>query len=463
VLLSDQPLPPDRLARWRLILEARARRLAERGLRHVILVAPDAFTVCADDLPEGWPRPKQAIGEIFARAMAGIDNLTVVYPIEALRADGGGGLPAYKANDTHWSAWGAFVAYGEMMAALPPGMDVRRLSGTDVAFTMKDAYGNLGAHADFDRKEPTPAPAVGGPRPRLVRRSAGPRRTALAVTRAEGPTARALLLRDSFATEMGPFLTASFGELWMVGPSQDLDLDLVEAARPEVVILQTSERRLLHLPTDHPAFGWREQFDVDAAGPAGKACARLLQALAAGDVEAAADLATEVAAGEGVQPQHLIHCAEACRLAGRPADQAAYARAAAARDPSFASAWRLIALAELGSDRPDEQAWAEAAARMLEAAPGNALYRQQHAVGLLRFGHVEAALAELRAAIAAYPDHPALSVELAQTLNDEGDASGALAALEPVLGLYPAGSRIPRLAERLRGGRLWKGRFQTRA
>ncbi len=456
-MLVDKPLPDWRLKLWRLSLERHARFLAERAVPLVILVAPEAVTAWPDDLPEGWPRPGQQVGRVFAEAMAGIPNLRVVYPLEPIwQAEGG--LATYKKHDSHWSAYGAFIAYRELLAALPPDLPVRRIGAADVAYVLRDGYGNLGAHADFDRKMPVAHPRVDGPPPEIVRRTVGVLRRSFEVARAPGASARALIFRDSFASEMRPYLFATFGETWFLGPTQEIDENLVEEVRPDVVIVQTSERRLLRVAPDHALFGWRELFDIDMASPAGKACARLAQAHDVEGPEAVAKLAEEVAAGDGLQPQHLIHCAYALHRAGRFEEAKAYAGRAVRQDAAFASGWRLIALAEAASPDADEAAWTDAARQMLRAGPRNPRHHQEYALGLIQFGRLQETQACLREAVEALPESVGLRLLLGRVLRRSGDRPGAVVALAPALELLDPRSGQYEAVARFVAGGPWKVR-----
>jgi tetratricopeptide (TPR) repeat protein len=455
-LLSEHPFPADRLKRWRRIVETRAGHLARRGVPYVILVAPDAYTASADDLPDGWPRPGGPIGALFRDALADIPNLEVVYPLAELQAAAAEGLQVYKPNDTHWSAIGAFIAHKALLKALPPGLGIRRLSDADVSFGTVEAYGNLGVHADFDRKGAIPLAQVSGEPPERAEQVVGPNRTGFQRFRNPAATARAVVGRDSFATEMGPYLTGAFGEAWLLGPTQSLDYGLIEEVRPDVVILQTSERRLLHVPDDHLALGWRELFRTSMTGPAGKALARMTAAAAARDLDAACELANEVAAADGVAAEHLLHCADVCARAARPGDAALYARRALALDDSFASAWRFVALAELAREAPDEAAWAEAAGRMIAGAPMNALYLTDYGIGLARFGRLDEAIDRWRSIVTDFPEFVAARLQLAAGLNRTGRRDEAQAVCAPVFDLYPEGTRIHHIATRLHEGKRWR-------
>jgi tetratricopeptide (TPR) repeat protein len=451
-ILVERPFQPQRLNLWRANLSRHAAWLAERAIPLVVLVAPDAFTACPDDLPEGWPRPGP-IGQPFAEALAGVPNLEVVFPLAAL-TEARGGLVVYKKTDTHWSAYGALVAYRELLKALPASLDVRRVEPRDVTFALKPTYGNLGVNVD--RKEAIPFPTVSGGAYETVYRATGADRRGLLVTRCSGGGARALILRDSFATEMGPYLSASFGEAWSFGPVTALDPDMVIASRPDVVIFQTSERRLLRFDPHHEELGWRERFEVDLKTPAGKAFGRLHQAAEAREFEAAADLAAAVAEADGLQPHHLIHCALACSHARRHAESTAYARRALRLDRSFASAWRLVALAALAQRGRRDAAWAGAARKMIRLAPENALYRGEYAQGLVKFGRVEDGVADLRAAIARFPDYPQLRIQLARVLERSGEREEAVGLLDAAIELMPAEmTRLGELAETLRRGGTW--------
>ena len=63
---------------------------------------------------------------------------------------------------------------------------------------------------------------------------------------------RAVVFRDSFSTALIPFLSEHFGRivyLWQY----DLDAEVIERERPDVVILQMTERALAsHPPTNPP-------------------------------------------------------------------------------------------------------------------------------------------------------------------------------------------------------------------
>jgi tetratricopeptide (TPR) repeat protein len=453
-MLVEAPFNSRLANLWRARLERYAGFLAARGVPLVLLVAPDAYTAAAEDLPEGWPRPGP-VGQPFKDAMAGVENLTVVFPLVDLM-QASGGLPIYKTCDTHWSAYGAFVAYQALLAALPASLDIQRITARDIAFGWREVYGDLGVNVD--RKETIPFAQLSIDEPQKVSMTMGPQRRACQVLRNRRLKSRALVLRDSFATEMSPYLNATFGELWTAGPAQALDAAMVEAAEPDVVIIQTSERRLLRHRPESEEVGWRELFETDMKSPAGKVCGRLCEALERKAFDEAADLAAEVAAADGLQVQHLIFCALACQRAGRDDDMSGYARRAFRMDKSYPSVWRLLALAELARPEPDEAAFSRLMQRAFRLAPQNPLYRHDYGQGLTRIGRWDEARAVLTAAIAAFPDAPDLRIALARILERAGDRDGAVAQRDRALELQPRrGGRTERIAGRLRAGGTWRG------
>ena len=454
-MLTEAPLAAWRLRRWRLTLEHHARILAQRGIPLVMLIAPDAYTAWADDLPDGWPRPNHELGRVFAETMAGIPNLTVLYPLAALR-QAQGGLPTGKKHDTHWSVYAAFIAYRQMIAALPPELPIRRIGADEVSYAWRDEYGDLGANAEFDIKGPVARAIVDGPQPEIVRRSMGLHLRSFAIGRSAGPTARALMLRDSFAAEMYPFIFPTFGELWFVGPTLDIDQNLIAAARPDVVILQTCERMLVHHAPYYEHFGWRELFDIDATSPAGKLCWRMAEAYEYHGAEAAVGMASQVAAADGLQAQHLVHCAQLCLRTGQLEQGRAYARRAVQLDRALPTAWRLLANTLSADPDGDEDAWRKAARRMLRLAPYNPRSRHDYAYGLVRFGRRDEAVADLRLAIEAFPHYPELRLLLGRLLRRAGDRPGATEVLAPAVDLLDPASDQQQAAARFVAGGPWK-------
>ncbi len=127
-----KPFTAPDLVRWRDDLENRRQWLAERGIRYLVVVAPNKETIYGEFMPPELHK---------VRADSRLDQL-----LEYLRtnssievADVRGALIAAKASqrvyhktDTHWNDAGAMIAAGAILARLKawyPGIDVAPFPG----------------------------------------------------------------------------------------------------------------------------------------------------------------------------------------------------------------------------------------------------------------------------------------------------------------------------------------------
>lgn len=439
--LSEQPFTPHSLALWRSTLQTRASRLAKLGIPYVFLIAPDAHSVYPDDLPPNMPRPQRTAGQIFVDAMGEIDNLKIVHTLDVLR-EATGGIDVYRKNDSHWSAYGAFLAYQELINALPSDLPLRKLTACDVSFQMKDTFGL------FDAKLPTPVPSIANACAVAEEVHEGYRRNGIFRTRCDAAQATAVFFRDSFFTDMAPFARETFYRAWMVGATARLFYDLVREVKPDVVVTVTAERRLaIGYESDHSALGHRELFEIRLKSQAGKACAFLLDALDGSRLEEALERAKTVMASPDVLPVHKLHVARALHAANRLEEAAELLDDVVNKVPELSSGWRLLALIALRQRAGGR--WRAFANQMIAGSPDNALYLQEYLFGLSAFGRRKEAVAILEKAVLKFPDHPAMRVLLANELKALGDASGALAAIKPALPFYDENSSPHNLATQL--------------
>ena len=68
------------IAKWKHILETRARLLKLRGLRLYILIAPESRYICRDEIPRNMILSDQSPARQFCELFSGIDNLTIINP-----------------------------------------------------------------------------------------------------------------------------------------------------------------------------------------------------------------------------------------------------------------------------------------------------------------------------------------------------------------------------------------------
>jgi len=245
------------LDQWTRVLEARRRWLAARGCRFLVVVAPDKHTVYPEHLP-GWapplPRPSRLDQLLaYAQAHSAVTILDLREPLLQAKAR----ERVYWMTDTHWNDRGSFVGYQCIADALAQWFPrVQPLPRSAFAPGALDTEGGdlarmLGLPRDYREEQLSLTPLA----PRLARPaeftpSAPPPPGAPDLFK---PFARecenkrlpkAVMFRDSFTTALAPLLSEHFARivyLW-----QDaFDTAVVERERPDVVLYEFVERRLI--------------------------------------------------------------------------------------------------------------------------------------------------------------------------------------------------------------------------
>lgn len=452
-LAAAEPFPSAVELRWRRSLETRVRRLARRGLGLHVLVGPDAHFVYRDELPAGVTLPEQTLAGRFRDRFGDIQGLTFVDPTAAL-VEARGGIDVYKANDTHWSAYGAFVAYRALMAALPADHGGHIVEAREVRYRFRRSYGDMGALVEPEVIVEVPVPVVEGPSRAAVKLlfdRRGAAREGWGAWECASGRGRALVARDSFATELAPFVNATFARVDWISAQQALPFEVVDAERPDLLVWEVAERRLPFPPRDHLPFGACETHAFDPHSPAGRAG---LDAVAnrldghVGPALAAARQAVALDAGDAVSRFWL---AQLLLELGRFGEaEAAVGEALALRDDR-AAYWHLrnIALRHLG--RRGEAL--DASRRAVALLPDNGLFVSHLGFNLLAAGRTGEAVETMRECRAVVSDCEELCYWLARALLAAGEREAALAAAVDCFLLQPDQTAVHALLATIRDGR----------
>lgn len=202
----------DELAQIAANLEALQSALAPRGMRFAVVIAPNKEGVYSEYMPDSVPAAAgETKAEALVRYLAESTDVTVVYPKQTL-IDGKSAAPTYYKQDTHWNAYGAFLASRELAGALgwdaslfegcaPAATDdepvrdlanisaVYRVLAPDLAYEMEGFAAGISCEtweSDIQKTEFTSSSDSGGE--------------------------SLLMLRDSFGEAMLPYLAAASGE-----------------------------------------------------------------------------------------------------------------------------------------------------------------------------------------------------------------------------------------------------------
>jgi hypothetical protein len=252
------PLNDVELRAWRRLLESRTAWLERLGLPYFFLVAPNPHMLYPEKLPEGVElSDERPVTQLIGHLAESGSFARVIYPraeIVAARETRAVASP----NDTHWNAFGAYVAYMTLLDEIAEQVSVRRLGEDQVVFSLRRRIGDLGAKLDPPVASPQVVAHVVGGAARMVADNQVHNRGRLAEFECtNAPSTSCLLMGDSFTYEMLPFIVESFGHTTFAQTST-FDYETVERTRPDVVVTLMNERFMRKRPSEFSAPTMRE-------------------------------------------------------------------------------------------------------------------------------------------------------------------------------------------------------------
>ncbi|HEY7287077.1 MAG TPA: hypothetical protein VH497_16625 [Vicinamibacterales bacterium] len=248
--ISEDPLTSEALANWRTALVRARNWLAGRRVAYVFLIAPDKHFMYAEEMPSTVVRIGQmSRTDQFYGSLQDTGFILDVRPgLIAQRAR----ERIYQKTDTHWNDRGAFVAYQSIINAarvqrpdLPPPWTREDYDAVVHDVEGKDLAAMMGLKRVLREEDLVLLPR----RPRAARvvepKGAKPTdEEGRLVTEIPGSRLpRALILRDSFASALVPYLSEHFSRavyLWQ----NDFDATVVEQEKPDIVIQEIVGRHL---------------------------------------------------------------------------------------------------------------------------------------------------------------------------------------------------------------------------
>lgn len=250
------PYTPVQLRRWSEILQAKYQWLKTRDIEYLFVFTPNKNLAYREYLPSHI-RPASDISRLD-QLLAHLRATTEV-PVLDLRPAlkrAGNTMRTYHRTDTHWNAFGGYVGYRAIMAALAPKLpELRPLELVPDDFAFVDAPGgDLALMLDVqtwlrEQRLQTKQPVERCARnPKLGRGASDEARFehSFATYCATAPY-RVLMFRDSFSFELMPYLSETFGYIFyhVHSPvSLKMMQEMVAEHKPDLVIEQRSSRWL---------------------------------------------------------------------------------------------------------------------------------------------------------------------------------------------------------------------------
>lgn len=249
------PFDENELRWWKSFLEQRRDWLAESGCRYLFVVAPNKSSIYPEFMPPELTRvnDQTRVDQLVAylRENSTVEVLDLRPALRAAKTRRYDPVPPgswlYFPLGTHWTSFGAWIGHVELMRALGehfPGLWPTPL--TRYRVTTATSGGDTWAtrfHMDDVLQQRFPVLKYLGP-PEVTSQA---EEKGVVVYESAGGGPVGVLLRDSFSTQLAPHLAPHFSHLtlaWnqVLGP--EFTLQVVEKARPDVVIEEVVERYL---------------------------------------------------------------------------------------------------------------------------------------------------------------------------------------------------------------------------
>jgi hypothetical protein len=216
----------------RTIREKKA-RLGEWGIPLVILIAPNKHTIYPEYLPDGITRvnPKTRLDQILEYLNE--EERAVLVDVRKELREGKKDRLVYARTDTHWNAFGAFLAYQKTLGHLFksfPEVSPREISDYVLSIEPNQGAGDLAFMLSLNGKLEDEEVKMKWKGNRFPQKPKIP---------------KAVVFHDSFVEAIRSFLEPHFDQvIFQPWGSEGFDYALIEKEKPEVVIFEVTERRL---------------------------------------------------------------------------------------------------------------------------------------------------------------------------------------------------------------------------
>ena len=252
--VREKPWREDQVAEWRESIVRSRDWLRGQGIAFVFTIAPDKHVV----YPEVLPATIRPVGETYrmdqlfaALRGTGVAAVDLRAALDgAKRAE-----PLYEKTDTHWNERGAFVAYGQLIAAVREQVPAVPSSWSRDDFEAvveeteaMDLAGMIGLKEVLREQRcrlvPRRARQARVIEPVGEEASANVGRLVTEIPGSRLP--KAVVFRDSFASRLAPFLSEHFSRvvyLWQ----DNFEADVIREERPDVVIQEIVGRHLMYV------------------------------------------------------------------------------------------------------------------------------------------------------------------------------------------------------------------------
>ena len=248
---------PDDLKQWKGSIDDRAAWLQKQGITYRFVVPPDKHSVYGEELPARYSWNGESRFDVLKDYLKPTPNLVDIGPAMLQQKKVAGGR-LYFHTDTHWTTYGAYIGYRQIVASL---------SSADIPYSASFANSDFGPSSVATQRDLAQMSRISRTEPdQIPDKSIGPcgqpsevmtpvnldvsSIVRFAAYTCPGRTKTALIFHDSFMEALTPYLNQEFGRVVYVWgePSDELFVRMVQQEHPDVVIEERVERSMQYVP-----------------------------------------------------------------------------------------------------------------------------------------------------------------------------------------------------------------------
>ena len=249
--LSGKKVFSDKeLFKWKLLLEQRKTLLNKYNIPYFFVVIPNKACVYPEYLPDNIKlSDRRCINQLLSYLS---DNsfANIAYPLEILKQAKTKELPVYRLRDTHWTAFGAFIAYQYIMSKISQTTKTYILPESSIQFSqVTTKMSDLGSKLNID-EDILVKPQIINPTSTCIFNNQVVNTGKLSIFENSNKLLpKAVIFGDSFSTQLIKFLAESFSRMVVVW-QPNLDYSIILDEKPDIVISEQVERFLVRIPDD---------------------------------------------------------------------------------------------------------------------------------------------------------------------------------------------------------------------
>ena len=232
-----------------------------RGIDFRVLIVPEKHAVYPDLLPPPWRLDENRMAARLMRMLDAPMAGAVIYPVAAMQAARARRQVCLR-QDVHWTYFGAFQAYRELVASVP-ALAGEALREEDLLPRPRRSVGDIALWLDLRTREELEDLAPPPVERREVFSTKSFSTGQVDVFETDNPGGRRLVMfRTSNATALLPMLARHFTRIVAVATTAML-YDLVRSEQPHLVICELPERYLA-MPAGNGRIRMPRDLDADA-------------------------------------------------------------------------------------------------------------------------------------------------------------------------------------------------------